>query len=389
MKRHILTTALLAALGLTTANAGDNLTLVVGTYTEQSTSNGIYAYRFNQQSGQATLLNSAEADNPSFLTIDKKATRIYAVSEYNDGKQGCYAFAFNSKSGAMQRLSRQQCGANEYDKALSVSLKESNGSRGAGPCNVMICNGHVVTSNYTGGDISVFPIASDGALQPEQQCINMHTGTVGTPSHIHCCRTTPDKRYMLASDLGNDCLWRFETSGNGGDMSADLLKGTPAVAYKAEHGAGPRHFIFNRKGNRIYLINELNGTLVVLSYDNGTLKELQRVQASPTRTAGSADIHLSPDGKFLYASHRLKNDGVSIFSVDKQSGLLTKVGYQLTGAHPRNFNITPNGKFLLVACRDTNAIEVYRRDAKTGLLTDTKQGIKLGKPVCLQFVKQE
>lgn len=387
MKRHILTTALFAALGLATANAGDDLTLVVGTYTEQSTSDGIYAYRFNQQTGQATMLGSAEAGNPSFLAIDKKAARIYAVSEYNDGRQGCYAFAFNSRSGAMRLLGRQQCGAGEYDKALSVSVNQSNSNKGADPCNVMICNGHVVTSNYTGGDISVFPIAQGGALQPEQQCVNMHTGSVGTPSHIHCCRITPDRRYMLASDLGNDCLWRFEINLNGGGADASLFGGAPAVVYKAEHGAGPRHFIFNRKGNRVYLINELNGTLVVLSYDNGTLKELQRVQASPTRTTGSADIHLSPDGKFLYASHRLTDDGVSIFSVDKRSGLLTKVGYQRTGAHPRNFNITPNGKFLLVACRDTNTIEVYRRDAKTGLLADTKQDIKLGKPVCLQFVK--
>ena len=387
MKRHIVIAALLATIGAGTANAGDNLTLVVGTYTEESISDGIYVYRFNQQTGTATPLNSIKADNPSFLIADKKAAHIYAVSEYNDGRQGCRAFAFNSKNGAMQPLSSQRCGANPYDTTASTTTRLSNDAKGADPCNVMMYAGYVVTSNYTGGDISVFPTGNDGTLLPEQQCVNMHSSTSDTPSHIHCCRMTPDKRYMLAADLGNDCIWRFDIKATkGADTAAPLLT-KPAVAYKEEHGSGPRHFVFNKKGDRVYLINELDGVLTVLSHTNGTLTRLQQIQASTTRTAGSADIHLSPDGKFVYASHRLKDDGVSIFSVDKHSGLLTKVGYQRTGAHPRNFNITPNGKFLLVACRDNNTIEVYRRDTDTGMLADTGQDITLGKPVCLQFVK--
>ena len=115
------------------------------------------------------------------------------------------------------------------------------------------------------------------------------------------------------------------------------------------------------------------------------MQELQRIQASKTRTLGSADIHLSPDGRFLYASHRLTDEGISVFAVDKNSGLLTKIGFQPTAAHPRNFAITPNGQFMLVACRDSHVIQVFKLNKKTEMMVDTKQDIKVGKPVCVQF----
>ena len=102
---------------------------------------------------------------------------------------------------------------------------------------------------------------------------------------------------------------------------------------------------------------------------------------------GSADIHLSPDGKYLYASNRLQADGIAIFAVNPEDGTLAKVGYQLTGIHPRQFNITPNGKYLLAACRDSNVIQVYERDEVTGLLRDTRQDIIVDMPVCVQFVQ--
>ena len=93
-----------------------------------------------------------------------------------------------------------------------------------------------------------------------------------------------------------------------------------------------------------------------------------------------------PDGKFLYASNRLKADGIAIFSVNQETGLLTKVGYQLTGIHPRNFVMTTDGKYLLVACRDSNLIQIFARDEKTGLLVDTGKRIETSKPVCLKFL---
>lgn len=133
-------------------------------------------------------------------------------------------------------------------------------------------------------------------------------------------------------------------------------------------------------------MTELSGEVVVWTYDGKTLTQQQVIKADTVGAKGSADIHLSPDGKFLYASNRLQADGVAIFKVSPSDGTLTKVGYQLTGIHPRNFTITPNGKYLLVACRDTNEIQVFARDAETGLLQDTGKTIHTDKPVCLQWV---
>jgi len=205
--------------------------------------------------------------------------------------------------------------------------------------------------------------------------------------HLHCVRITPDGKYLLADDLGTDQIHKFNINPNANADNKEkfLTKGTPE-AFKVAPGSGPRHLIFNSDGKFAYLINEIGGTVIAFRYADGMLDEIQTVAADTVNAQGSGDIHLSPDGKYLYASNRLKADGVAIFKVDETYGTLTKVGYQLTGIHPRNFIITPNGKYLLVACRDTNVIQIFERDQATGLLTDIKKDIKVDKPVCLKFV---
>ncbi len=287
---------ILAGLSLTMAVgmpavASDELTMVVGTYTDQSTSDGMYVYRFNQRTGKSQLVSNVQAGNPSFLMMNHDANRVYAVSEYDDGRQGLGAFVLNKKEGSMTPLGYQKCG--------TKATRPENKMPGAAPCNVMLYGGYVVTSNYNGGDISVFPIKEDGSVAPESQYFDMHREGSGVVSHIHCCQMTPDHQYMLANDLGNDCIWRFQVNDGKEFLS------NPVLAYQAPKGTGPRHLVFNSKGNVAYLIGELDGTVTVLGYNKGTLQELQRIQASKTRTLGSADIHLSPDGRFLYASHRL------------------------------------------------------------------------------------
>ena len=143
---------------------------------------------------------------------------------------------------------------------------------------------------------------------------------------------------------------------------------------------------FSPNGKFAYLINELSGKVIAFGYTDGKLEQIQSIAADSLQARGSADIHLSPDGKFLYASNRLEGDGIAIFAVDTVNGTLTRAGYQSTGIHPRHFNITPNGKYLLAACRDSNVIQVYERDTENGLLKDTQQDILIDKPVCVQFI---
>ena len=204
---------------------------------------------------------------------------------------------------------------------------------------------------------------------------------------MHCVRITPDGKYLFADDLGTDQIHKFiiNPAANAENKEAFLKEGSPA-AFKVKAGSGPRHLTFSPNGNYAYLINELSGTVIAFEYKDGDLKEIQTIVADTVCAKGSGDIHISPDGKFLYASNRLKADGLAIFSIHPENGMLTKVGYQLTGIHPRNFIITPNGKYLLVACRDSNVIQVYERDTDTGLLTDIRKDIKVDKPVCIKFV---
>ena len=356
----------------------NNLTMFVGTYTEGGNSKGIYTYRFNQENGTFELLSSATAANPSFLTLSPDGKHLYAVSEYNDGRQGAYSFDVSQDK---EHLSYPVFQSTVPKESSKEELKQA----GADPCHIVTDGNYVITANYTGGDISVFPLDTEGKLKAETQHIAFVGKTPKRVAHIHCIIPTPDKKYILATDLGNDRVYRFrynkKTRKNAEALTAQR------VAYEVSDGQGPRHLTFSKDGRFAYLIGELGGECVVLGYHKGKLKEVQRLMADEGGGRGSADIHISPDGRFLYTSHRLKKDGIAIFAIDPEKGTLTKVGYQLTGIHPRNFAITPNGKFLLVACRDDNKIQVFRRNEVTGELTDTSLNISVDKPTCVAFAK--
>lgn len=356
----------------TSNEANHELTMLVGTYTSGS-SKGVYSFRFNEETGTTTPLSFVETSNPSYLTLSADGKFVYTVDESEDTPSAANAFAFDKEKGTFRALGSQK-------------------TEGKAPCYIITNGQYVVTANYNGGSISVFPInEKDGSLLPASQVIPF-TGTSvdkerQNQPHLHCVHITPDGRYLFANDLGTDQIHKFilNPNANAENKEAFLQEGTP-TAYKVKEGSGPRHLTFAPNGNYAYLINEISGTVIAFQYHDGELKEIQTIAADTVGAKGSGDIHISPDGKFLYASNRLKADGVAIFSIDPENGMLTKVGYQLTGIHPRNFIITPNGKFLLVACRDSNVIQVYERDSKTGLLRDVQKDIKVDKPVCVKFV---
>ncbi|WP_294630039.1 lactonase family protein [uncultured Bacteroides sp.] len=351
--------------------ANQELTMLVGTYTSGE-SKGIYSFRFDEESGTATPLSEAEVKNPSYLTPSADGKFVYAVSELGNEQAAAYAFAFDKEKGTFSRLNSQPTG-------------------GEAPCYIITNGKNVITANYSGGSISVFPLAKDGSLLPASDVIRFEGAGADKErqekSHLHCVRITPDGNYLFADNLGTDQIYKFTVNpdADGENKERFLREGSPA-AFQVAAGSGPRHLTFAPNGGYAYLINEISGTVTVFEYREGNLKEIQTIAADTVGAKGSADIHISPDGKFLYASNRLQADGVAIFRICPDNGRLTKAGYQLTGIHPRNFIITPNGKYLLVACRDSNVIEVYERDADTGLLTDIQKDINVDKPVCIRFV---
>lgn len=347
------------------------LTMLVGTYTAGD-SKGIYSFRFDEETGTATALSEAEVENPSYLTPSADGKYVYAVSEFNNEQAAVNAFAFDKEKGTFQLLNSQKTG-------------------GEDPCYIITNGNNVITANYSGGSISVFPLAKDGSLLPASDIIEFEGSGADKERqekpHLHCVCITPDGKYLFADNLGTDQIHKFIINPNADAENKEsfLKEGSPAV-FEVDAGSGPRHLTFAPNGNYAYLINELSGTVIAFEYKDGDLEEIQTIAADTVGAKGSGDIHISPDGKFLYASNRLKADGIAIFRIDSENGKLTKAGYQLTGIHPRNFIITPNGKYLLVACRDSNVIQVYERNADTGLLSDIHKDIRVDKPVCIKFV---
>lgn len=345
-----------------------SLDLLIGSYAEAATE-GLQLYRFDPAKGEATKVRAFTGiQDPSYQAWNTDGSRLYSVSETNTDQASLVAYRFDKASGELTRINEQL-------------------THGTAPCYVWVdSQGRLaVTANYNGGSISAFPIQADGSLQPAE-VIAFEGGTPGSERqsapHLHCIYASPDEHYLYANDLGTDRIHKFELVAS--ETGLRLQPGTPAF-FQLPAGEGPRHTTFHPNGRWAYLIGELSGHVTFLRYEDGNLTPVQTIEADSLHAAGSADIHITPDGRFLYASNRLQGDGIAIFSIDQATGELTKVGYQLTGIHPRNFLITPDGKFLLCACRDSDLTQIFSIDPETGLLTDTGRSIASSKPVCLKF----
>lgn len=334
------------------------ISLYLGTYTDQG-SNGIYAFRFNQLTGESQAMGSLSVPHPSFLTVSPSGRFLYAISEVSGRDAPVHLVDI--------------CDQHMW-------LVQSVPTEAGDPCYIATDGRWLVTGNYS-GSMSVFALSEGGS---RARLAGVFAGSLGGPDpmrqsvpHVHCAVFAPDGKHILATDFSADRILCYHLDGD------KVMAG--GVAAVVERGSGPRHLTFSPDGRRAYLMSELSGWVTAFAYHNGRLEQLQAIESDHVGTRGGADIHLSPDGRFLYSSNRLRNDGIAIFAVDASTGLLTDIGYQPTGQHPRHFNITPNGKFLLCACRDEDRIQVFARNEATGLLTDTHQDIATCRPVCVQF----
>ncbi|MEL7268519.1 MAG: lactonase family protein [Bacteroidota bacterium] len=339
-----------------------NYTLFVGTYTAGA-SEGIYKVSFNPNTGQldSTLL-LAKLPNPSFLTVSSDHQFLYAVQETAD---------FDSLGGGVTAFSLQDGVLEELN---------SMGTGGAHPCHVALSDeGQLAISNYTGGNLSVFDLEGDGRLGKRQLIDHKILDSVKT-SHVH--KTHFNEGGLFVSDLGLDGIKRYTMKGE------DWEPGHQASIELAD-GAGPRHFVFSEAEKFLYAINELNATITVFEQDDeGSYNPIQTESTIAADWEGAkscADIHLSPDGRFLYGSNRGENTIVT-FSVDKATGkikFLERTSVQ--GDWPRNFTIDPSGNFLLVANERSNSISVFKRVSENGTL-EFLHKMDFPSPVCLVFL---
>ena len=349
----------------------------VGTYTKGD-SKGIYGFRFDAAGKSTPLGLLAATENPSFLTLDSGGHFLYAVNEspaYKGAKGGgVTAFAVDHASGKLTEL-------NEVS------------SRGADPCYISLdkTGKYVLVANYTGGNVAVFPIEKDGKLG-EASAFVQHAGKGANAErqegpHAHWIETTADNRFAIVVDLGLDKLMVYKFDAAKGTLTAN----DPAFA-KVEDGQGPRHVAFHPNGKFVYALNEVGSTITGFSYDaaKGSFAPLgQMISTLPKGFSAentTAEIHVHPNGKFLFASNR-GHDSIVAYSIDQSSGKLTLIDYFPTqGKNPRDFDIDPSGKFLFAANEDSANVVIFKIDEKTGRLTPTGETLKVPFPVCLKFM---
>jgi len=348
--------------------------LITGTYTSGK-SEGIYVYLFNSSDGSYKEVSHVKISNPSYVAVSPDEKFVYAVEEdaAKNGKGGAIAaFSFNKQTGMLTYINEQPSGGDH-------------------PCYVAVdkTGRWVVAGNYSSGSLAVLPVQPGGSLGTASELIQHEGSGVNkvrqAKPHVHCTFFSADNHFLFVPDLGIDkvMIYAFD------ETTGKLTAGKQPFA-KSTDGAGPRHICFHPSDKYAYLVEELSGTVVVFDYGSGTLKSKQRISSMPvgdTSSAGSADIHVSPDGKFLYASNRADANTIAIFRIDQKDGTLSLAAHQSTlGKTPRNFNFDPSGKFLLVANQNSDEIVIFKRDIKTGLLTDTQNRIRTGKPVCLKWI---
>ncbi|MDA9555190.1 lactonase family protein [Pelobium sp.] len=347
--------------------------LIIGTYTKTQ-DKGLFVYKFDTQTGKLTFESSTEGiKNPSYLAINSNGTKVYSVNESGtERKGGVSAFNFDAKTGKISFI-------NEQD------------TKGSGPCYIRIAkdNKYIFTANYTGGSISALPLNKDGSIAPLQQLIQ-HEGSSINPNrqkepHAHSAIFSPAGDILYSADLGTDKLYAYTYQPENKEPLSDAKQAFVNI----EPGYGPRHFDFNKSGNKLYLVAELTAMISVFDVQNKTLKNIQNISMNANDFKGingAADIHLSNDGNFLYATNRGSVNEIVIFKVDKPTGKLTKIGAESSkGKMPRNFMIDPTDQFLLVANQNSDDIYVFRRDKKTGLLSYINEKLTIGNPVCLKM----
>jgi 6-phosphogluconolactonase len=369
MKTIITLSLLITTILMANAQSSKTYNLIVGTYTNPGKSNGMYVYTFNSETGELTYKAESPAiKNPSFLTVSSDRKHVYAVSEVGEGSLS--AFSYDAASGKLEFINSAPAGGN-------------------GPCYVSVDNKNkfAFVGNYGGGSLAAVPINPNGSLSDKVQSIQHQGKSIKDNQekpHVHATLLSKDGKYLFVPDLGTDKINIYQV---------DVAKAQPlAPASQAfvsiTPGGGPRHLTFHPNGKWAFLIQEMTGVITAFEYSNGKLTAKESVTlVSPGSTGriDAADIHVSPDGNFLYGSLRGDINEIVVCSIDK-SGKLAVAGRQSTlGKTPRNFAIDPTGKFLLVGNQNSDNIIVFKRDAKTGLLTATGTKISLGSPVCLVF----
>lgn len=336
--------------------------LYAGSYTD-GTSKGIYAFRFDEQTGALTPLGlAAETPQPAHLWIAPNGKTLYAVNWQTPG--GVSAFGIAPDTGKLTLLNRV---TSQGDKPNQVVL-DPTGRLAA-------------TVNYTTGNLVAYRVLPDGRLS-DPIYADQHAAPGGSP-HAHGIAFTQDGCHMFVAELGLDRVYTYDV---------DPAKGTitpAATPFVSVHtGAGPRRLQLSPDGRHLYVNHETDGEVSAFEVHGSTLKEIQTAPTLPpgvTVANKTAEIVIDPAGRHLYVGNR-GHDTIAVFDIAKDGRLALAANVPAGGKTPRNLRFDPTGRFLLSANEGDGSITVFKVDPKTGGLTLTPFSAKLDTPGGLYFL---
>ncbi|TDQ76710.1 lactonase family protein [Sphingobacterium yanglingense] len=337
--------------------------LYVGTYTSAGGSEGVQLYDFEAATGASTFSGTIPMDNPSFLA--RKGQMLYAVNENNEGR----VTAIDLES-----------------RAIMGTLP----TKGAHPCHVSLSPTKpvLVVSNYSSGSLALFSLKDDGSLNQEEDFIQFKGSSINkdrqSSSHIHSAFFSKDGSRLFVSDLGADLIYIYEIQQEGTRYSLQRVD-----SISTPKGSGPRHVVVSDDAKCIYAVLELTGEVAVFQQKNNQWVNTQVLPVYDEGFKGEhggADIKMSVNGKFVYATNRGDANVIACYEVMKNKMLRLKSIVSTGGNSPRNLNISADGNWGFVTNQISNQISVFKRNTRTGALAINESvAISVSKPVCLIF----
>ena len=334
----------------------------IGTYTDGD-SKGIYKLALQADGSFTQPVLAAEVSNPSFIAFNKDKDIFLAVNENDPGTIESFRV--------------------EGDELLQINQSNTGGAH---PCFVAVNDeGYVLVANYTGGNLGLLKLDSKEGSLSDLLDVEQHEGKGTTDRqegpHAHSAWFIPDGSGIISADLGTNQLWFSK-------INTETNKLEPASTPKLDFpdGSGPRHLVFHPTKDFIYVLSELNNMVSQIEAKDGSYKILSANSILPddfTDYSKAADIHISKDGKFVYASNR-GHDSIAVLEVQEDGSLKLIANEPTKGKDPRNFQLTPDENYVIVANQNGNNLVSYKRDAETGLLTYVSQ-INAPAPVCILF----
>ncbi len=345
-----------------------------GSYNWDKGSEAVYVYELDNDTGKLSkVASSSDVINPGYITVSSDGKYIYASSDAKTPNYGTVSsFAFDPDKKSLSFLNQQKTGG---ENPVYVNVDKSGK--------------WLINATYNQATISVFPLLENGKIDSIAQHFKFTEGSGVNPtrqekSHTHSAVFAPDYTTVLFADLGADKIlqYPFDASQN----KPLIYNQSTFINTKPE--SGPRHITFSKNGKLVYSIEELAGMISVYDFSNNTLKEIQRIATHPDKiTEGfeSSDVHISPDGKFLYATNRGKENNIAIFKV-LNDGKLESIGYKKTGGkHPRTFVIDETGKFIIVTNVISQDVTVFKRNLETGMLKKVGKPVKIKNVTCVKI----